>query len=115
MRKGLVFFSLFLQQDRERIPALRTWLWFKTWLGTDPHPTGVFFGEDHSTGTDLSFTTRFDEMARAMGGYGEKVTQPEQIKPAFHRALDSGKPAVVNVILDPKGLADEASTRELAI
>ena len=78
-------------------------------------PQEAFFGQQLSIGTDLSFTARYDKMAEAMGGYGEKVTRPEEIKPAVQRALDSGKPAVVNVILDPRGLADEASTRELAI
>lgn len=36
-------------------------------------------------------------IAQALGGYGEQVTEPEQVGPAFLRALDSGKPAVLNV------------------
>jgi acetolactate synthase-1/2/3 large subunit len=78
-------------------------------------PQLMLFGEDHSVGTDLSLATRYDKMAEAMGGHGERVTEPDQIQPAIRRALDSGRPAVVDVVLDPKGLADEASTRELAI
>jgi acetolactate synthase-1/2/3 large subunit len=78
-------------------------------------PQLAFFGKDLSIGTDLSFTTRYDKMAEAMGGYGELVEKPQDIGPAILRALASGKPAVVDVITDPRGLMDEASTRELAI
>jgi acetolactate synthase-1/2/3 large subunit len=41
-----------------------------------------------------------------MGGHGEFVTKPEDIRPAIQRALDSGKPACVNVIMDqePPGI-----------
>ena len=78
-------------------------------------PQLMLFGDEKSVGTDLSVVTRYDRMAEAMGGHGERVTEPDQIKPAIRRALDSGKPAVVDVVLDPRGLADEASTRELAI
>jgi acetolactate synthase-1/2/3 large subunit len=78
-------------------------------------PQMMLFGEDHRVGTDLSPATRYDKIAEAMGGHGERVTEPDQIQPAIRRALDSGRPAVVDVVLDPKGLADEASTRELAI
>ena len=66
-------------------------------------------------GTDLSPTTRYDKLAESMGGYGERVTEPDQIQPAIRRALDSGKPAVVDVVLDPRGLADEANSREMAV
>jgi acetolactate synthase-1/2/3 large subunit len=78
-------------------------------------PQIMLFGDDKSVGTDLSVVTRYDKMAEAMGGHGERVTEPRQIRPAIQRALDSGKPAVVDVVLDPRGLADEANTRELAI
>jgi acetolactate synthase-1/2/3 large subunit len=36
-------------------------------------------------------------MVEALGGHGEYVEQPEDIHPAIQRALDSGKPALVNV------------------
>lgn len=78
-------------------------------------PQVVFFGQGRTTATDLSYGTRYDRMAEAMGGYGELVEKPEEIQPAIRRALDSGKAAVVNVIVDPRGLVDEADTREMAI
>ncbi len=51
-------------------------------------------------GRELGFTA-FHEMAEALGCYGEKVEDPDQIRPALERAFDSGKPAVINVIAEP--------------
>ncbi len=42
----------------------------------------------------------FAKFAEAYGGWGERVTDPDQIRPAFRRALASGKPAIVDVIVD---------------
>lgn len=54
------------------------------------------FGQERSPATALEFT-RYDRMVEALGGYGEFVERPEEIYPAIQRALDSGKPALVNV------------------
>jgi len=35
-----------------------------------------------------------------MGGYGEYVTEPQDIRPALERARASGKAALVNVMID---------------
>jgi acetolactate synthase-1/2/3 large subunit len=40
-----------------------------------------------------------------LGGYGEHVERPEQIEAALERAFASGRPACVNVVLDPEGMA----------
>lgn len=40
----------------------------------------------------------FAELARLLGGHGERVERDEDIGPAIHRAIQSGKPAVVDVI-----------------
>lgn len=53
--------------------------------------------------------TRYDKIVEAMGGYGEHVTTPDGIRPALERAFASGKPACVNVDLDPKGMAKTSS------
>jgi len=39
----------------------------------------------------------YSEIARSFGCYGEKVENPEDIKPALQRAIDSKKPAVIDV------------------
>ena len=44
---------------------------------------------------------RFDEVARAMGAHGERVSSPFELEPALRRAIDSGVAAVVHVDVDP--------------
>ena len=51
-------------------------------------------------GRELGFTA-FHEMAQSLGGYGEQVEDPNEIRPALERAYASGKAAVINVIADP--------------
>lgn len=54
------------------------------------------FGDGRAPATKLEFT-RYDRMVEALGGHGEYVERPEEIYPAIQRALESGKPALVNV------------------
>jgi len=60
----------------------------------------LLFGPDHREGQYLSLDARYDKVAQALGGYGERVDRPEQIAPALARAADSGAPAVVYLVLD---------------
>jgi acetolactate synthase-1/2/3 large subunit len=46
--------------------------------------------------------TRYDKIVEGMGGHGELVDKPEDIGPAIQRAIDSGLPACVNVMIDPE-------------
>lgn len=55
-------------------------------------------------GRELGWT-KFDEIARALGGYGEEVREADDIRPALERAFDSGVPAIVNVHTDPTARA----------
>jgi acetolactate synthase-1/2/3 large subunit len=41
--------------------------------------------------------TNYAEIAKGFGCYGEKIEKPEDIKPAIQRAIDSKKPAVIDV------------------
>jgi acetolactate synthase-1/2/3 large subunit len=59
------------------------------------------FGEDRLVAASLP-ERPYEQMVAALGGYGERVEDPEQIRPALERARESGKPACLNVILDPK-------------
>jgi acetolactate synthase-1/2/3 large subunit len=63
-------------------------------------PQVQLFGPEKSPGTLLA-PTRYDKVVEALGGYGEHVTQPAQIRPALERAAASGTVACVNVMLDP--------------
>lgn len=57
------------------------------------------FGADRVIGTLLR-DCRFDLVARALGGHGERVTEPGEIEKAVRRALDAGMPALVDVVTD---------------
>lgn len=60
------------------------------------------FGPYDPSAQYLSQGTRYEEMAIALGGYGERVEKASEIGPAMKRAFAAGVPAVINVILDPK-------------
>lgn len=59
-------------------------------------PQVALFGEERQVATLLNYT-RYDKIVEAMGGHGEYVEEPDQIRPALERAFASGKPALVNV------------------
>ena len=61
-------------------------------------PQGAMMGWDRLNGTLLQ-RTRYDKVVEALGGHGELVERPEQMRPALERAAASGKPALVNVML----------------
>jgi acetolactate synthase-1/2/3 large subunit len=47
----------------------------------------------------------FEKFAQMLGGYGEAVRDPKQIRPALERARESGKCALINVWIDPNEFA----------
>jgi acetolactate synthase-1/2/3 large subunit len=55
------------------------------------------------SGTDL-VNPDFAALARAYGGHGETVEKTEEFAPAFERARKSGKPAIIEVKLDPEAI-----------
>jgi len=57
------------------------------------------YGPQRTIGCEL-LPTRYDLVAQALGGHGEHVQSAEQLAPALARAVESGKPACVNVVLD---------------
>ena len=48
------------------------------------------------------FPTPFDiaAIARSMGVHGERIVEPSEIAPAVERAVASGKPAVLDIVID---------------
>jgi acetolactate synthase-1/2/3 large subunit len=67
--------------------------------GQIKHPQKALIG--HATAAELAPGIRYDKMVAALGGYGELVERPEDIRPALERAFASGLPACINVLLDP--------------
>ena len=62
----------------------------------------AMYGKDRVIASMLGDSARYDQVVEALGGHGEFVTEPAEIKPAIERAFASGKPACVNVIIDQK-------------
>jgi acetolactate synthase-1/2/3 large subunit len=55
------------------------------------------------SGTELQ-NPDFAAYARAFGGHGERVETTDQFAPAFERALASGKPALLELRIDPDAI-----------
>lgn len=47
----------------------------------------------------------FGALARVFGAHGEQVTRPQDLEPAIQRAFASGKPAIIDVMIDQNNLA----------
>jgi acetolactate synthase-1/2/3 large subunit len=65
----------------------------------EKHPMQAMLGM--SVAADLAPRTRYDQVVEALGGYGELVERPADIRPALDRAFKAGVPACINVICDP--------------
>ena len=65
--------------------------------GTDINPSG---GSDVAT-TVFVKGSRYDKMMEAFGGAGANVTTPDELRRAVNDALDSGKPTLINAVIDP--------------
>jgi oxalyl-CoA decarboxylase len=65
--------------------------------GTDINPTG---GSDPAT-TVFTKGARYDKMMEAFGGVGVQATTPDELKRAVDAAMDSGKPTLINAVIDP--------------
>jgi acetolactate synthase-1/2/3 large subunit len=65
----------------------------------EKHPMEFLYG--YSVAADLVPERRYDQVVEALGGYGELVRTPGELKPALERAFSAGKPALVNVLTDP--------------
>jgi len=67
--------------------------------GMEKHPMQTLYGYD--VAADLQPGCRYDDVVKALGGAGETVSSPGAVGPALDRALRSGVPYLVNVLLDP--------------
>jgi acetolactate synthase-1/2/3 large subunit len=67
--------------------------------GNIRHAEGTVHGGETSV-TALSQAS-YEKVAEAFGGHAERVEDAAEVAPAIRRAIDSGKPAVVNVLTQP--------------
>ena len=65
----------------------------------EKHPMEALYG--YSVAAELRPETRYDEVVAALGGYGQLVRTPAELRPALERAFADGRPALVNVLTDP--------------
>jgi len=65
--------------------------------GTDVNPTG---GPDVAPMVFVK-DARYDKMMEAFGGVGVNATTPDELKRAVNKAMDSGKPTLINAVIDP--------------
>src|SRR4051795_7775327 len=68
---------------------------------------GIYRGTDfNSAGSDVAPTVfvkgaRYDKMMEAFGGIGVNATSPDELKRAVNEAMASGKPTLINAVIDP--------------
>jgi oxalyl-CoA decarboxylase len=65
--------------------------------GTDVNPTGA---SDPAT-TVFVKDARYDKIIEAFGGVGAHATTPDELTRAVNKAMDSGKPTLINAVIDP--------------
>jgi tartronate-semialdehyde synthase len=61
------------------------------------------YAYEYEYGVDLTYDglgIDYVRLAEAFGAYGERVTEPEGIRPALERAAGCGRPAVVDIIVE---------------
>jgi acetolactate synthase-1/2/3 large subunit len=65
----------------------------------EKHPMEFLYG--YSVAAELRPETRYDQVVEALGGHGELVREPGELRGALERALSADGPALVNVLTDP--------------
>ncbi|HSS11042.1 MAG TPA: acetolactate synthase [Acidimicrobiales bacterium] len=75
--------------------------------GLEKHPMRALYGYD--VAADLQPECRYDSVVSALGGAGELVRRVDEVGPALDRALASGVPYLVNVVLDPDAVYPRSS------
>jgi acetolactate synthase I/II/III large subunit len=64
------------------------------------------------SGTSLT-NPDFARLIEAFGGHGETVTETSEFVPAFERAVDSGKPAIIELRTNPEQITSRATISDL--
>jgi acetolactate synthase-1/2/3 large subunit len=93
---------------RERLPVIYLVLCDRQWgmvkltqqVGIGELRTAMGIESEGTVNTDFE-EIRFDQLAESMGALGLRVAAPAELEEALQRALDSGRPAVIHVDVDP--------------
>ena len=65
----------------------------------EKHPMEFLYG--YSVAAELTPETRYDQLVEALGGHGELVRAPGELRPALERAFEATGPTLINVLTDP--------------
>ena len=80
---------------------------------------GIYRGTDaNAAGSDPAITvfvkgSRYDKMMEAFGGVGVNATTPDELKRAVDAAMDSGRPTIINAVIDPAAGTESGSIGKL--
>jgi oxalyl-CoA decarboxylase len=80
---------------------------------------GIYRGVDKDpTGRDPATTVfvpdaRYDKMMEAFGGKGYYATSPDELKRMVDEAMNSGKPALINAVIDPEAGSESGNIGNL--
>jgi oxalyl-CoA decarboxylase len=77
--------------------------------GTDVNPGG---GSDVAT-TVFVKDARYEKLMEAFGGVGVRVTTPDELSRAVNEAMYSGKPTLVNAVIDPAAGSESGNIGKL--
>jgi oxalyl-CoA decarboxylase len=77
--------------------------------GTDVNPSG---GSDVAT-TVFVKDARYEKLMEAFGGVGARVTTPDELSRAVNEAMDSGRPTLVNAVIDPAAGSESGNIGKL--
>ena len=81
---------------RHGLPVL-TIIFNNACWGMSIHGQHAVYGSDGDVISRLA-PTRYDQVAEGLGAFGQHVTEIDDIGPAIDRALESGRPSVINVV-----------------
>ena len=70
-----------------------------TWMAGSFHAYRDMLGEENNW--DITPGIRYDQMFEGIDYHAEHVEKPEDIRPALERSFNSGKTAIVNVVVSP--------------
>jgi acetolactate synthase I/II/III large subunit len=99
---GAVGFHLqdFDTMVRRKLPIITVVLNNRIW-GMSLHGQQLLYGKDYDAISKLSDQTSYARIAEGFGCHGETVNHCADVGPAMQRALDSGRPACIDVLIDP--------------
>jgi len=77
--------------------------------GTDVNPSG---GSDPAT-TAFVKDAHYEKIMEAFGGVGAHVTTPDELSRAVNKAMDSGRPTLINAAIDPAAGSESGNISKL--